>query len=486
MAITGAGWKRRLLAGLVTLVVLGGGLAGFGWYKFLRIEEQPAFASQEEWFKYGSLGSEGQRGIPYWIWFVLPRIFPEFLPGPGGYKSFGLGWESGQEVPSGFAKKTVGFPRVTNNCAVCHTASYRTSRDDVPHLVAAGPGHTTNVQAMLRFLTRCAEDPRFNADVILNELTLITDLSFIDRQLYRWLIVPLTRKALLRQRQQFTWMNRHGWPDWGPGRDDPMNLTKYFMTSMPVDNSTGQADFPSVWNLKIRDGKGKYLNWTGDTPSPYSVIIDSALGLGAPAGEPFLRQMRQLLEFLRELAPPRYPFADQVDKQLAATGRALYATHCASCHAADGKRTNTVIPIEEIGTDRERMDTWTQAAADLANQTVKRLGIDRPQMVKQQGYLAMPLDGIWLRAPYLHNGSVPTLGALLEPVARRPAVFHRGYDLLLAASEDVGFVSSGPEAERVGFRFDTAERGNSNRGHLYGVDLPPGEKRALVEFLKTE
>ena len=29
----------------------------------------------------------------------------------------------------------------------------------------------------------------------------------------------------------------------------------------------------------------------------------------------------------------------------------------------------------------------------------------------------MPLDGLWLRAPYLHNGSVPTLRDLLEPSA---------------------------------------------------------------------
>jgi 16S rRNA (cytosine1402-N4)-methyltransferase len=38
----------------------------------------------------------------------------------------------------------------------------------------------------------------------------------------------------------------------------------------------------------------------------------------------------------------------------------------------------------------------------------------------------MPLDGIWLRAPYLHNGSVPTLRALLSP-STRPVTFRRGW-----------------------------------------------------------
>ena len=47
---------------------------------------------------------------------------------------------------------------------------------------------------------------------------------------------------------------------------------------------------------------------------------------------------------------------------------------------------------------------------------------------KTNGYANMPLDGLWLRAPYLHNGSVPTLRALLFP-EERPAVFYRGYDV---------------------------------------------------------
>ena len=47
---------------------------------------------------------------------------------------------------------------------------------------------------------------------------------------------------------------------------------------------------------------------------------------------------------------------------------------------------------------------------------------------KTDGYANMPLDGVWLRAPYLHNGSVPTLRALLFP-EERPAVFYRGYDV---------------------------------------------------------
>jgi hypothetical protein len=103
--------------------------------------------------------------------------------------------------------------------------------------------------------------------------------------------------------------------------------------------------------------------------------------------------------------------------------------------------------------------------------------------VKQNGYVNVTLEGLWLRGPYLHNGSVPTLADLLEVPAQRPKVFYRGYDVLYA--EKVGFVSQGSDAERIGFRYDTSVAGNSNAGHLWGTTLGADEKHALLEYLKT-
>jgi hypothetical protein len=102
---------------------------------------------------------------------------------------------------------------------------------------------------------------------------------------------------------------------------------------------------------------------------------------------------------------------------------------------------------------------------------------------KTDGYANVPLDGLWLRAPYLHNGSVPTLRDLLNPPEQRPVVFVRGFDVY--DYDDVGFVSRGAEAERVGYRYDTRVRGNGNGGHMYGTRLSPADKDALLEYLKT-
>jgi hypothetical protein len=161
-------------------------------------------------FKYGSIGAENDAGVPYWIFYVLPRIFPEKLTQdglviPGGYASLGVPWEQGQELPVGFTKKKIGFDRVANNCAVCHTTSYREKIDSNPVFVVGGPAHTTNVEGFFRYLIDCAKDPRFNADILMAEINRVADLDFIDKLLYRFFIIPITKQRLLEREAQFAW-----------------------------------------------------------------------------------------------------------------------------------------------------------------------------------------------------------------------------------------------------------------------------------------
>ena len=156
---------------------------------------------------------------------------------------------------------------------------------------------------------------------------------------------------------------------------------------------------------------------------------------------------------------------------------------CAQCHAPGGARTGSVIPVEEVGTDRHRLDMWTPAAAAAYNVFAAGYAWDFEAFRKTNGYVAVQLDGVWLRAPYLHNGSVPSLEELLEPPDRRRASFYRGYDVYDPAR--VGFISEGDAARRTGALYETHQPGNGNAGHLYGVQLTAEEKKALIEFLKT-
>ena len=118
------------------------------------------------------------------------------MPAPGGYASLGLSWEETLEMPVGFAKKTVGYVRVTGNCALCHASSHTARQDEIPTVIVAAPGHVTNIQPLLTFFSQCAQDPRFNANEILAEVANATKLSLLDRLLYRYVLIPRTKKAL--------------------------------------------------------------------------------------------------------------------------------------------------------------------------------------------------------------------------------------------------------------------------------------------------
>ena len=199
-----------------------------------------------------------------------------------------------------------------------------------------------------------------------------------------------------------------------------------------------------------------------------------------------------IVDFVRHQAPPASPFSSDlpeddpfhVDAAQVARGAEIFARDCASCHAADGPRARTVIPLTEIAEDRHRIDAWTEPARDAlaAYESGYDWGFEHVQ--KFEGYTAMPLDGLWLRGPYLHNGSVPNLRTLLAPPEERPIEFWVGSDLVDARNG--GFVSTedGDPVRDTGATTPSLP-GNANAGHAWGTDLGPAAKDALLAYLKT-
>jgi hypothetical protein len=239
---------KRWIAVLAVGLVLMGGVATTLWYKLFR-EVPTYFADEADHFKYGSIGNEANGGVPYWIWLVLPRVFPEHLPNDGGYASLGMVFEPGElkgkewiggEVPVGFSKKTIGFPRVAMNCALCHTTVVRQPGQTSPTIIPTGPSNRLNSQAYIRFLSKCAHDDRFTADNLLGEMSYDVDLGPLDQMLYRFIIIPQTRQGLLELEKQYAWMASK--PDWGCGRIDPFNPVKANVLKMPPDDTIGNAD----------------------------------------------------------------------------------------------------------------------------------------------------------------------------------------------------------------------------------------------------
>ena len=241
--------------------------------------------------------------------------------------------------------------------------------------------------------------------------------------------------------------------------------------------------------------------------------------------------LARIQNWIYQLKSPRWPehILGDISAARAARGQALYAEHCQACHALadrdDPKRKleATLTPLPVIGTDPTMAENFLSGRSDsgflegaktayLAGDVIaartptinivvhaamgaalrhpveatRAALIDYHSVYKAKidahpdYYKARPLDGIWASAPYLHNGSVPTLYDLLTPPPDRPERFYVGGRELDTVR--VG-LESGPGAGRS--LFDTRRRGNGNGGHEFGTQLGEPDRMALLEYLKT-
>jgi mono/diheme cytochrome c family protein len=433
-------------------------------------------------FKYGAIGTEARAGVPYWLWRVLPIVFADKLPNrPGtGWEKLGFILEApDKDRPIG-TTRTSGLTGLAGlNCATCHAGTIRETPTSPRQVVPGMPAHGMDLQSYFRFLTACAQDPRFTASTIIEAVRRVNpDFGFFDRLVYRLLLVRRTRAGILDRAQETAWFDKR--PPQGPGRVDTFNPYKVmFGFDMSKDDTVGTADLPSLWNQRPR--RGLWLHWDGNNDLVEERNKSAAIGAGATPDSLDLAALARVEGWILDLKPPAYPEA-RIDRTRAGRGRTVYAGACAACHDIGASRVGQVTPLAEIGTDPERLRSFTPELAKRMNTLGEGYPWRFSHFRKTDGYANMPLDGLWLRAPYLHNGSVPTLRALLFPETR-PAESYRAYDVY--DWNDVGFVSSGPDAAREGVRFDTRVKGNANTGHVYGQDLTREQRNDLLEYLKT-
>ena len=468
--------RRRATIATIIVAVAIVAVAAFFYWSF-HPNNPVDYDEITEHFKYGSIGSEPANGIPYWIFKVMPDMFPEKLRGQG-YASLGLIEEPGRDLPIGFSKRRVIIDRVGLNCAVCHSGTVRETPNSQPAVVLGMPAHRLELENYIRFLTAAALDPRFTTDNVMTFIEARTKLGPIEKFLYR-MSIPLTREALIEQGARLEFINKR--PDWGPGRVDTFNPYKAIQFHWPMDQdeSIGTSDYPAIWNQRPREGM--QLHWDGNNTSVEERNKSAALGAGVTPTTIDLDRLKRIEDWLLEFKAPAYPYA--INDSLASKGETIYRQHCSSCHDFGSALVGKVTPIDEIGTDRQRLDSYTYTLSSNQNTLYAGYPWRFTHFRKTNGYANMPLDGIWLRAPYLHNGSVPTLRDLLESPDKRPKEFYRGYNVF--DQKNVGFVSNiGSEGNQQFFRFDTSLPGNNNSGHVYGTNLSAEEKDALVEYMK--
>ena len=258
-------------------------------------------------------------------------------------------------------------------------------------------------------------------------------------------------------------------------------------------------DVPAWWLLK----KKRTMYYTGGTDARSVRSKMQFMMTPLVTRSDFERDeaaFRDIEEYLRSLEPPKYPLP--IDRPLAAKGQAVFNENCATCHGTYGDEwtyPNKIVPLEKIGTDRARYEGISADFGYYYNRSwfaheERGWFLDGYPIHATAGYQAPPLDGIWATAPYLHNGSVPTVYQLLKS-SSRPAIFTRSYrtDLDVYDPVKLGWKvevlahGADPKLPAVERRkvYDTRQPGRGNQGHIFGDDLTEEERMAVIEYLKT-
>ncbi|NUQ75571.1 MAG: c-type cytochrome [Polyangiaceae bacterium] len=257
-----------------------------------------------------------------------------------------------------------------------------------------------------------------------------------------------------------------------------------------------------------------WFHYDNNTNSFLQRNIGQDLGVGAVAdmktGDSTvrLRNLRRLEQIASKLSTPKWPeeVLGTIDKTKAARGAEIYKKECASCHdyGEDGMFPDRTFDLATIGTDPNRalnfikplgekpfaeelgaaLEKVEKAAFAREGVTPEEAATMEPAKVIFRGtgkYASRPLAGVWATAPYLHNGSVPTLYDLLLPPERRPKTFLTGsreFD-----PKKVGYETDGSKGAT--FLFDTSLNANKNTGHTYGTALSEEQRLDLLEHLKS-
>jgi mono/diheme cytochrome c family protein len=194
-----------------------------------------------------------------------------------------------------------------------------------------------------------------------------------------------------------------------------------------------------------------------------------------------------VMAYLRSIEAPAYPYP--IDQELAAAGQALFEIECSKCHGNYGNSEtypNLLVNLTTIGTDPALADVYANYPQyqDWYNTSWFAKDPAKAQLLPTRGYIAPPLDGIWATAPYLHNGSVPTLDDLLNS-PQRPRYWRRSFNNSDFDPEKVGWKYETLDSKADKKTYDTTLPGYGNGGHTFGDILTTEERKAVIEYLKT-
>ncbi|MET0790179.1 MAG: hypothetical protein ABW061_01545 [Polyangiaceae bacterium] len=519
-------------------------------------------------FRYAAIGTEINGGVPYWIFRVLPGMFPDRFGPTGDWSKFGLKDPDDSEYYTNYH----GLPRgvvltkpvlslggnqvgldlqlVAFNCATCHRGEYIDPQGNA-HFVDGMPNTLIDAAGYKRAVVQSFRDDRFNAPAVIQAInTLLAQehkkrpifadsneptpsaLSAVECLAYAGIVAKAKQTAFDKP---IAWLDDRGQD--GPGRLDAFSALRYeFLgyTSDLSDVKIATVDLPSIWNQG--DNWRRWHHYDGNTADAHARNFGSIIGVGGSPLSLRKADVYTVTDWLDgklesagddhsvpiKLTSPKFPKElDTLDPNLIKEGKEIYEhfeknergelpERCSKCHGKYDDSAQLVeprppcmsVPNEPkvVMPTSETDPLWLGCGANVSigTDSCRARAVDPTFVTKlnafgaaanvwpagaftsRGGYLCPPLDGIWARAPYLHNGSVPNLDALLS--GTRPAHFQRGnptYDPI-----KVGFLTSALPG-RATFDFDTSVPGNHATGHDGPDQIVTDEtkRRALIAYL---
>ncbi|MES2892454.1 MAG: hypothetical protein V4725_10590 [Bacteroidota bacterium] len=267
---------------------------------------------------------------------------------------------------------------------------------------------------------------------------------------------------------------------------DPKTLQWSEKNMLKLPDELIPTDVPAWWLLKKKNamfyngfGRGDFGRFL--MASNLLTVTDTAEAREVDS------HFNDVLAYINSIEPPKYP--KPINEVAASKGRTVFEASCSKCHGKYGEveeYPNLLIPASIIKTD-SLLFTANYSNPQFINWFNKSwftTGDHPAKLVPFRGYIAPPLDGIWVTAPYLHNGSVPTLEAVLN-TKLRPKFWQRSFNKPSYNYETPGWNFEVKESATNNETYNTTLRGYGNYGHDFGDRLSQDDRKAVIEYLKT-
>ncbi|MFT3936282.1 MAG: hypothetical protein QM726_21815 [Chitinophagaceae bacterium] len=255
---------------------------------------------------------------------------------------------------------------------------------------------------------------------------------------------------------------------------------------MPIPEQVIPSDVPAWWLAKKKHAM--FYNGFGRGDFGKFLMASNLLTVhDTSESREVDTHFNNVLSYILSLQPPKYP--KPIDKALARQGEILYITNCSKCHGKYGSNPsypNLLIPESVIQTDSMLFKSNYQNPQFINwfNNSWFATSEHPARLEPFNGYIAPPLDGIWCTAPYLHNGSVPTLEAVLNSKSR-PQYWQRNFDDPTYDYVKLSWHFTVENAPFKNYVYNTTLPGYGNYGHYFGDKLDDKQRTAVVEYLKT-